>query len=80
MVGNQYLNIRKGSPNSPESRAGGTLPSEEPFSISDLEREGSGLVKTAQGTIEDIRKRADSAIQNVTNLTAARCRKVAAAS
>lgn len=69
MVGNQFVNITKGSPNSPECPVDGTVPSEEPISISDLERQGSGLVQTAQGTIEDIRKRADSAIQNITSLT-----------
>lgn len=69
MVGNKYLNIEKGSDHSPECPPGGTLPSEEPVEIGDLMRQGSGLVKTAQATIEDIRHRADGAIQNVTSLT-----------
>ena len=69
MVGNKYVDIGKGSDRSPECRPGGTLPSEEPFEMSDLMRQGSGFVKTTQATIQDIRGRADKAIDNITSLT-----------
>src|SRR5690242_14313446 len=58
MVGNKFLDIKKGSDHSPECREGGSLRSEEPFEMGDLMRQGGGLVKTAQATIDDIRKRA----------------------
>jgi len=67
MVGNKYLNISKGSNHSPECPAGGTLPSEEPFELGDLIRQGSGLVRTVQTSIADLHNRADSAIQNITS-------------
>ncbi|HZS56326.1 MAG TPA: MlaD family protein [Bryobacteraceae bacterium] len=69
MVGNKYVNIKKGSDHSPECRTGGTLPSVEPFEMADLMRQGSGFVKSAQATLEDIRHRADGAIQNITSAT-----------
>jgi phospholipid/cholesterol/gamma-HCH transport system substrate-binding protein len=67
MVGNKYVDIKKGSAQSPECPTGGTLPSEEPFEMGDLMRQGSGIAKTLQASIEDLRKRADSAIDNITS-------------
>ena len=68
MVGNKFVNIAKGSETSPECPAGCTLPSKEPFELSDLIQQGSGIASSAQQTIDDIRKRADQAIQRVTGL------------
>ncbi len=68
MVGNKYVDIKKGSNHSPECPAGGTLPSQEAFEMGALMREGGDLAKSAKATIDDIHKRADSAIQNITSL------------
>lgn len=68
MVGSKYVNVKKGSAQSPEIPAGGTLRGEEPVDIGDLMREGSGLVKTAENTMNDIRGKADQAIGNITKL------------
>ncbi|MGH9771456.1 MAG: MlaD family protein [Candidatus Acidiferrales bacterium] len=69
MVGSKYVNVKKGSANSPEVAADGTLRGQEPVDLGDLMREGSGLVKTAQKTMNDIRGKADQAIGNITKLT-----------
>lgn len=68
MVGNKYINVAKGSANSPECPNGGTLPSQEPVDIGALMRQGGALVKTVQATIKDIRTRADTAIDNISNV------------
>src|SRR5579883_3047509 len=68
MVGNKFLNIQKGGENSPECPPGGTLPSKEPFELSDLMRQGSGLVDSAKATIDDIRMQSDHAIKHITTL------------
>ena len=71
MVGNKYVNIAKGTNNAPGCRPGCTIPSEEPFEIGDLLRQGNGLIQTAQGTITDIKERADSTIGHVDGLVVA---------
>lgn len=59
-VGNQFINIAKGTAKSPECRPGCTLPSQEATSMGELMRKGSALVGQIQGTI----KRADVAVDN----------------
>jgi phospholipid/cholesterol/gamma-HCH transport system substrate-binding protein len=68
MVGSKFVNVKKGSAQSPEVPAGGTLHGQEPVDLGDLMREGSGLVKTAEDTMNDIRGKADQAIGNITKL------------
>ncbi|MGH9583733.1 MAG: MlaD family protein, partial [Bryobacteraceae bacterium] len=68
MVGNKYVNVKKGSAQSPEIAVGGMLPSQEPTGMGDLMREGGALAKTLQATVKDLRKRADQAIQNVASV------------
>jgi len=68
MVGNKFLDIKKGGENSPECPDNGTLPSKEPFELSDLMQQGNGLVKSAQTTIDDIRMQSVNAIKHVTTL------------
>lgn len=68
MVGNKYVNIAKGSQNSPDYSAGATLPSREPVEMGDLMREGATIAKSANATINDLRKRSDTAIRHVTAL------------
>jgi phospholipid/cholesterol/gamma-HCH transport system substrate-binding protein len=69
MVGNKFVDIKQGSANSPECPPHGTLPSEEPFNMGALMKQGGGLVKQVQSTISDIQKRADKAIDNITSLS-----------
>ena len=64
MVGNKFVNIQKGTNGSPECTHGCTLPSQEPFELSDLLRQGQNLVKSAQGTIQNVQQHADNAIDN----------------
>lgn len=64
MVGNKFVNIAKGTNQSPECNPGCTLPSQEPFELSDLLGQGKNLMKTVQGTIHDVQDHADHAIDN----------------
>lgn len=63
MVGNKFINIAKGSANSPECPPGCTLPSQEAVSMAQLMREASGIAKDVHSTI----KRADQAVDNITS-------------
>jgi phospholipid/cholesterol/gamma-HCH transport system substrate-binding protein len=67
MVGDKFVDIKMGSPNSPECEHC-TLPSQAPFDMSALMKEGGGLVKSAKTTIDDIRNHADSAIDNFSSI------------
>lgn len=67
MVGNKFVNIALGKSQSPECR-GCTLPSQEPFELSDLMKQGKNLVQTVQGTIQDVQHHADSAIDNFSSV------------
>ncbi len=68
MVGNKFVNIKKGDANSPECPSGCTLPSQESTSMGDLMREGGKLAKMLESTVGDVHNRADTAIQNITDL------------
>ncbi|HTU33353.1 MAG TPA: MlaD family protein [Candidatus Acidoferrum sp.] len=59
-VGNKFVNIARGTANSPECPAGCTLKSQESVSMGELMRKGGALVGQIQGTV----KRADVAVQN----------------
>jgi phospholipid/cholesterol/gamma-HCH transport system substrate-binding protein len=63
LVGDKYLEIATGSDGAPECPPNGTIPGKEPFDISNLMEQGSGLVKTTQASIEDIRRQADQTLQ-----------------
>jgi phospholipid/cholesterol/gamma-HCH transport system substrate-binding protein len=67
MVGNKFVNIDKGSQNSLACSRGCTLPSQEPVSMDALMHAGSDLAKTLQSTIQDVQRRADGALQNITD-------------
>lgn len=67
MVGAVYVNISRGTGNSPEMHAGGTVRSREPVDISDLIRQAGTIMNTSQATIEDLRHHADRAIGNIGN-------------
>lgn len=68
MVGNKFVNVKKGSEHSPVCSAC-TLHSEEPVSMDAMMRKGSDLANSMQSTIDDLHHRADGAMQNITNLT-----------
>ncbi len=70
MVGNKFVNITKGTNNSPECPAGCTLHGQEPFEITDLLRQGQGLLKSVEGTITDVQHRTDTAIDNFSKVGA----------
>lgn len=65
MVGGQFINIARGSANSPDCKPGCTIPSQESASMGELMKQGSKLANTMQSTIEDVRQRADSALNNI---------------
>jgi phospholipid/cholesterol/gamma-HCH transport system substrate-binding protein len=65
LAGNSFLEIQKGTPRTPESASGGTIPSREPFDIADLMQQGSDLLKTTQTSIDDLRASADRTLQSV---------------
>ena len=66
VVGDKFILIKKGSDEAEEVRAGSTLPSKEPFDLTALIDKGSGILDDVQGTIKDVRGRADTAIDSIT--------------
>lgn len=64
MVGNIYINLAKGSPNSPECR-GCTLPSQEPVSMSALFQKADRLAGSLQSTVDDVHQRANTLLATV---------------
>src|SRR5579884_4336460 len=69
MVGNKFVNIKKGNANSPECPTGCTLPSQESVSMGDLMKEGGKLAKMLESTVGDVHQRANAAIDNITSLS-----------
>ncbi len=65
LAGNSFLDIQKGTNHTPESPSGSTIPSREPFDIADLIQQGSGLLKTTQTSIDDLRASADRTLQSM---------------
>jgi phospholipid/cholesterol/gamma-HCH transport system substrate-binding protein len=67
MVGSKYVDIKTGTEQSPECHRC-NLPSQAPFDMSALMKQGAGLVKTVQSTIQDVQKHANSAIDNFSSV------------
>ena len=67
MVGEKYVDIAIGSENSPECNQC-MLPSQAPVDMGALMKQGAGLVKQVQGTIQDVQHHADSAIDNFSSI------------
>jgi len=61
MVGNKFVDIKKGSENSPECPPGCTLHTQEPVTMGELMRRGNDIAGNVQATIEH----ADGLIQGV---------------
>lgn len=66
VVGDKFVSIRTGSAQSQEARNGVTLPSKEPIDIEALIEKGSLLIDNLQGTMTDVRGRADVALDSFT--------------
>lgn len=60
LVGDKFLEIDKGSDDSPPCPAGGTIASVEPFDFADLMQEGRGLLDTTNGTLKSAGEVADN--------------------
>jgi phospholipid/cholesterol/gamma-HCH transport system substrate-binding protein len=69
MVGNQFVEIKKGTDNSPECNPGCTIKGQEAASISQLMQQGNEIADQIKSTIKDLHGRADTAMGNITDLT-----------
>ncbi len=69
MVGNQFVEIKKGTDSSPECNPGCTIKSQEAASISQLMQQGNEIADQIKSTIKDLKGRADVAMGNITDLT-----------
>jgi phospholipid/cholesterol/gamma-HCH transport system substrate-binding protein len=69
MVGNQFVEVKKGSDNSPECKPGCTVKSQEAASISQLMQQGNEIADQVKTTIKDLHGRADIVMSNITDLT-----------
>src|SRR5580692_2303509 len=74
IVGDKFVSIREGSSRAAEAQAGATLPSKEPFEISEVIEKGStlldkssALLDNVQNSVTDVRGRLDVALGSVTN-------------
>lgn len=65
-IGAEFLEIKKGSPDSPQAAPGSTLPSKEPVELSALIAKASGMMDQVQGTIKDVHGKVDTALDSVT--------------
>jgi phospholipid/cholesterol/gamma-HCH transport system substrate-binding protein len=66
VVGDKFVSIKTGSAQSREATNGVTLPSKEPMDIAALMEKGSRLINDLQGTMTDVRGRADLALDSIT--------------
>ena len=60
LVGDKFLEVDKGSDDSPACPPNGTIPSMEPFDFSDLMQEGRGLLDTTNTTLKSAGDVADN--------------------
>jgi phospholipid/cholesterol/gamma-HCH transport system substrate-binding protein len=66
VVGDKFISVRTGSAQSQQASNGATLPSKEPIDIGALMEKGSLLINSLQGTVTDVRERADLALDSIT--------------
>jgi phospholipid/cholesterol/gamma-HCH transport system substrate-binding protein len=66
VVGDKFVEIGKGSDQSPEALPGATLPSKEPFELSSMLEKSSGLLNQVSDSIIDIRGRVDLTLDTMT--------------
>ena len=65
LVGAQFVNIGAGSEQAPRIPEGGTIPSQEPFSMADLLAQMSETVTMVNDTVESLRGDIQKAVQQV---------------
>ena len=70
LVGDKFVEIDKGSDNSPECATGGTIQGMDPFDFSDLMQEARGLLDNTNATIESAGEVADNVNQALTEFLA----------
>lgn len=70
MVGNKFVEVDKGTDNSPECRPGCTIKTKEGGGLDALMKEGTQIGNQVQAAIQDLRSRADQAMVNIRDLTA----------
>jgi hypothetical protein len=63
LVGDKFLEVDKGSDDSPPCPAGGTIPAMDPFDFADLMQEGRGLLDTTNTTLKSAGEVADNVNQ-----------------
>ncbi len=66
IVGDKYLLIHEGDDQSPAAKENSTLRSKEPFQISKVLEQASGVITEANKTMVEVRGRLDGALQAVT--------------
>ncbi len=66
VVGDKFVLIKKGTEQAAEVRNGATLKSKEPFDLTALMENGSGLLNDVHGSVNDLRGRLDKALDSIT--------------
>jgi phospholipid/cholesterol/gamma-HCH transport system substrate-binding protein len=66
VVGDKFISIKTGSPQSQEAANGSTLPSKEPVDLGALMEKGSLMITSLQGTVTDVRGKVDLALDSIT--------------
>ncbi len=67
LVGGSYLAISTGSESAPRAADGSTIPSQEPFDVSDLLQQMSDTIRVVNGTIASVQDELERAIKSVTD-------------
>src|SRR5215469_10421425 len=65
LAGGSFVEIQKGNQHSPELSAGGTIPSIEPFELSDLIQLGGDVLQTVQTNISVLQASTERALQSI---------------
>jgi phospholipid/cholesterol/gamma-HCH transport system substrate-binding protein len=68
LVGNEFLQVNKGSDGAKECPPNGTIPSKEPLDFAVLMEQANELMKTTRGTIGSVGDNADRALQKITDV------------
>jgi phospholipid/cholesterol/gamma-HCH transport system substrate-binding protein len=63
--GGSFVEIQKGTQNSPELPSGGTIPGTEPFELSDLIQLGGDVLRTVQTNISALQASTERALQSI---------------
>jgi phospholipid/cholesterol/gamma-HCH transport system substrate-binding protein len=65
LAGSSFVEIQKGTERSPELPSGGTIPSTEPFELSDLIQLGGDVLRTVQTSIPPLQASAGRALESI---------------